>query len=371
MPSRQTFLPEFEAFCSLNRYMTVIITDSSDITSRLGNRCTFINGKSWEIPTGPLLNYRFSFLTHLKEIIRSIKPVAIFTFEIYSTYSFQVSQLKKVYDFSHFVVCYDTIPKGSSMWGLLPLTRFFAHRVGRQSDVFIALSQTIKDSLLKSGIRGDKIVMKYPPVPVPPPGKHTADAINGRSIFRILFLGRLRENKGLGTLLSAFRSLDSSLQPGLRLSIAGSGPLESIVVDATRTQSNVDFIGFVDGERKWIELLSSDLFVYPSEDILSLFGTKRWEEQTAAAVREAMSAGLPVIVSDSGSLPELVGRHDVVFHQGDVTGLREKIIHVYSSGELQRELSSFNQDRSRRLFGMDAFSQFIENLVDDHFRNIG
>ena len=104
----------------------------------------------------------------------------------------------------------------------------------------------------------------------------------------------------------------------------------------------------------------SDLFLYPSEDQITLGKRKRWEEQTAAAVREAMASSLPVIVSNSGSLPEIVGRQEQVFDQGSIQELHDKILEFYRSPSLRAELADSNLKRSASELDMKMFSSKIE-----------
>ncbi|MGC8982077.1 MAG: glycosyltransferase, partial [Minisyncoccia bacterium] len=80
---------------------------------------------------------------------------------------------------------------------------------------------------------------------------------------------------------------------------------------------------------------------------------------------EAMRAGLPIIVSDSGSLPEIVGREDVVFRQRDYNQLAEKIILFYNNPELRNEVSKFNIERFTKYFNIIENARKIENQIKD------
>jgi glycogen(starch) synthase len=112
----------------------------------------------------------------------------------------------------------------------------------------------------------------------------------------VLFLGRLHRQKGVDVLLRAFTSM-----PGATLVLAGDGPergrLERLAHELG-LRSRVRFLGFVPHDRVPGLLRSSDVLVLPS----------RYEELGTAMV-EGMYAGLPVVASDTGGVPELV-EHD-------------------------------------------------------------
>lgn len=360
-PYGQTFLPEFEAFGLMEHFNAVFLTNSSDIIDKLPIEYTVVDPELTLLPLGSLLTYKFCYSRNLDRLLERYSPVAVITFELYSTLSFQVSRRKKQFGFSHVVVCYETVPVNRSLWGLFPATRLMGWYVAGKSDLVVGLSRRIADSLIASGVDKEKLAISYPgvnvPSRIPKIPRHTEKE------FRIIYLGRLRENKGIRTLLRAFRLLMEQGRNDIRLIIAGDGPLEQEVSAAARNTPGLTFVGFVYGALKEKLMLESDLFVYPSEDIIYFSKFKRWEEQTAAAVREAMALGLPAVVSDSGSLPELIGRDDVVFKQGDHFGLTKRILSVLTSEALRNELQSFNYDRCASQFEMSRFSKFIEEQI--------
>src|ERR1700733_6841799 len=92
-----------------------------------------------------------------------------------------------------------------------------------QVDVYIALTQFGRGKFIAGGLPGEKIVVKPNFVdPDPQPG-------SGDGGFA-LFVGRLTEEKGIATLLKAWKSLSN--RTGLSLKIAGDGPMRDSVVQA-------------------------------------------------------------------------------------------------------------------------------------------
>jgi len=134
----------------------------------------------------------------------------------------------------------------------------------------------------------------------------------------VLSIGRLDPQKDFPTLLRAWRTVNARL-PAARLTIAGEGPQAAGLraICAELELRNVEFPGFV---RDVPALLrESSLYVQPSA----------WEG-FGLSVAEAMACGLPVIVSDADSLPELVAheRTGLVFPKGREGALAEAMLRL-------------------------------------------
>ena len=112
-----------------------------------------------------------------------------------------------------------------------------------------------------------------------------------------LFAGRLVEEKGADTAILA------SAASGVPLAIAGSGPdqerLERLAADH---DAPVKFLRRVPPEQMGVVRSQAAFLLAPS----------RWDEPCPYAVIEAMAAGLPVLASERGGLPEMVGEESVL-----------------------------------------------------------
>lgn len=113
----------------------------------------------------------------------------------------------------------------------------------------------------------------------------------------IIFLGRLVPEKGVQVLLEALSILLRQL-PDLKLLVAGAGPyadyLKTMAGDMG-LQGNTEFLGFLQEEQRNYYLRQADVAVFPS--LYEPFGI---------VALEAMAAQIPVIVSDTGGLSEVV-----------------------------------------------------------------
>ena len=174
----------------------------------------------------------------------------------------------------------------------------------------------------------------------------------------VLSLGALKARKNLPLLLEAWRTVASG-HCDARLLIAGSGSLESALRARARAlglEERVVFAGRIAEADKVAYYNAADVFVSPSS--LEGFGF---------TVGEAMSCGLPVVVSDRGALPELVkdGEGGFVCPHGDAAGLARRLLELLGDPTLRRRFGAFNQDRIERGFRWDRASRRVLDIYTD------
>lgn len=173
-----------------------------------------------------------------------------------------------------------------------------------------------------------------------------------------LFLGGLKPRKNLALLLDAWREV-ASARADARLLIAGAGPLESSLgrrAVALGLGGRVVFAGRITEAEKVGYYNAADLFVSPSS--LEGFGF---------TVGEAMSCGLPVVVSDRGALPELVAHGEGGFacRHGDAGELARRILQLLGDAELRRRFGGFNRDRVDRRFRWERASRRVWEIYEE------
>jgi len=133
--------------------------------------------------------------------------------------------------------------------------------------------------------------------------------------FVIGYIGRLIPEKGVDTLLKAA----SGLSIPYELRIVGSGPaLDSLQAEAHTLgiNSNVRWISGIAHLEIPEALRKMDVVVLPSRT------GKHWKEQFGRILIEAMACGVPVIGSDSGEIPSVIGDAGLIFPEGDVATLQ-------------------------------------------------
>ena len=149
--------------------------------------------------------------------------------------------------------------------------------------------------------------------------------------FTIGFVGRLVPEKGLEVLLRAAANLDGDWR--LRLVGGGSGRVEfGALARALGIGEKVDFLGQLPSTDLPAEYHRLDALVLPS------LTRANWMEQFGRVLVEAMASGLPVIGSDSGAIPGVVGDAGLIVPEGDVDALALALRHLRDQPALRAEL---------------------------------
>lgn len=167
---------------------------------------------------------------------------------------------------------------------------------------FIALTEFARQKYIAGGYPPERLVVKPNFIPLDPQDT----AASGETRAGALFVGRLVAEKGVRTLIEAWRSL-----PDVPLTIAGDGPLRAEL--EASAPPHVTFTGFVDSSRVRELMQQARALIMPST----------WYEGFPVTLVEAMARGLPVLVSNLGSLAEVVsdGRTGLHFAPNDVADL--------------------------------------------------
>jgi glycosyltransferase involved in cell wall biosynthesis len=167
-------------------------------------------------------------------------------------------------------------------------TALVAHRkTWNTVDRFVALSSPMRDFLLAYGIPNQRIALKPNTVRDPGPPLPVGSGF--------LFAGRLSVEKGIELLIEAWNRHPVGSLGVLR--ICGDGELRDRVGTWAAGRADVDFKGQRSEEEVSRLIDETAVVVIPSI----------WEEPFGLAAVEAMAHGRPVLASDSGALPELVG----------------------------------------------------------------
>jgi glycosyltransferase involved in cell wall biosynthesis len=140
--------------------------------------------------------------------------------------------------------------------------------------------------------------------------------------MEILFVGAVGRRKGVFDLVSVLDAVRQAV-PGTRLRIVGPPATDGVFPQLhTLTKERgleecVAFAGPLFDAAKIEAFARADLLALPSYD-----------EQFPCALQEAMAAGLPVVTSDVGGIPDMVrhGEHGLVVSAGDLPALTEALI---------------------------------------------
>ncbi len=183
-------------------------------------------------------------------------------------------------------------------------------------------------------------VRRFTPPASPPPA--------GR--FAIGFVGRLAPEKGCTTLVEAA----ALLGPPFSLTLVGDGPERASLArrsEALGVADRIRFTGPLAHSLVPATLAGFDVLVLPSRT------TPVWKEQFGRVLAEAMACAVPVIGSDSGAIPAVVGDAGLVFPEGDAAELAARLRQLRASPERRRGLGARGRERATREFSEDRLAE--------------
>jgi glycosyltransferase involved in cell wall biosynthesis len=173
----------------------------------------------------------------------------------------------------------------------------------------------------------------------------------------ILNVGTLEPRKNVVTLIRAFKRLREKGCMDYKLVIAGEkGWLYKQIfkeVERSDLMQEILFLGVVSDEDLPMLYNCAGIFVYPS--LYEGFGLPPLE---------AMACGIPVITSNTSSLPEVIGDAGIMIDPTDVGSLCEAMYNVLSKKELWNHMSGMGLERSK-LFSWEKAAKKILEIYDE------
>jgi glycosyltransferase involved in cell wall biosynthesis len=197
-------------------------------------------------------------------------------------------------------------------------------------DTFITPSRYAADRLVRLGVPRERL----PVVANYIPDHEVAERSRAADGAYALVAGRLSVEKGVAY------AIDAAHASGVPLKIAGDGPLERELRERARGAGPVEFIGRVDRAevRRLLDGAAMALVPSISGDVMPF------------AALEAMAAGVPVVASDAGSLPEIVGP-DGTIPRKDSAALADRMRALFADPDARRREGDAALERVRMLFG--------------------
>jgi len=216
------------------------------------------------------------------------------------------------------------------------------------------ISNASKEALINKGFKSEKVHVAYPGLSN---GWHNVlKHVGGitRPNHSLVYLGRLKKYKGVQDILYALPSVKAEI-PDVKFRIIGKGDFEPMlrrIVESLGIRDNVEFCGFVSEEDKARILKESSLYVCTSRD------EGGW---TIAAV-EAMSAGVPVLVTRSQLDVIADGKTGRLLENIDPFTIARNIISLLQDQSAWSELSAGSLEFSKNFNWDDTASVSLEAL---------
>jgi len=290
---------------------------------------------------------RHFYLTGARSLARRARPdVAFVEAEPFSISATQWSRALGGLGVPFGVQCAENIDRR------LPApVRWLRGRVLRDAAFVAARSETAGELARHWGARGAVALAPHAvpawdsAPPAPPPGRP----------FTIGFAGRLVESKGLLDLLAAVRRLAAPVE----LVLIGDGELRGSLEDQEIPGSRVRVIDSLTHAQMAAGYAQLDVLALPSRT------TPTWKEQFGRVIVEALFCGVPVVGSDSGEIPWLIGitGGGVVFPEGDAGALAAALEDLRARPEERRRLAAAGRAVVERMFSRAAATDALEQLL--------
>jgi glycosyltransferase involved in cell wall biosynthesis len=176
--------------------------------------------------------------------------------------------------------------------------------------------------------------------------------------FVVGFVGRFSPEKGIDTLIEAMPLIPSDST----LVLVGAGP------ERPRLEALAEGLG-VSARLRWVSWVdSSKIAEYMNAfDVLVLPSRTRWnvKEQFGRVLIEAMSCETPVIGSDSGEIPKVIGDAGMIFHEGNKYNLAEQLTQLIKGPAFSENLSCNGRKRVLEEF---TYSKIAKDTVNFYKR---
>ena len=181
---------------------------------------------------------------------------------------------------------------------------------------------------------------------------------------RILFLSNMIRSKGVSVLVDACRMLKErgiAFRCSLVGALSADYPGDSLVTEIREKglEGCVSYDGPRYGDEKWKAFSQADVFAFP---------TFYPDECFPLVVLEAMGAGLPVVTTTEGALPEMIreGEDGFICPKQDSGALADALARLLSDPVLRTRMGESGRTRYETAFTLDRFERNIVDILKRH-----
>lgn len=189
--------------------------------------------------------------------------------------------------------------------------------------------------------------------------------------FVVGFVGRFVKEKGIVTLLKALISIKDKPWKFLLL---GRGELQSEILSQATANNIQDRIILVESVPhhevcNYINLMNT--LVLPSETTYKFktLTSVGWKEQFGHVIIEAMLCQVPVIGSDSGEIPHVIGDAGLVFPEGDVKALANRLLQLIEKPDFAQNLGLMGYTKAMAQYTNKALAKQQLEFYQEIIRN--
>lgn len=181
----------------------------------------------------------------------------------------------------------------------------------------------------------------------------------------ILFVGKIEPQKGVYSLIRAFRLLKKKI-PHLKLQFVGFGSL----VGKISQEPQVEYVGVV--KNKDIPPYFQRAWLTASPSI----ATKIWEEQVGMVNIQAIASGTPVVSTHSGAIPEYIpnNKAGILVGENDYQELAKAMAKLITNHKLREKLAQSGLEFAKKHYrirdNIKKAQDFVLELLENHVGKI-
>lgn len=233
-----------------------------------------------------------------------------------------------------------------------PFTCYYRRAIKSSIDTIISPSQYLAKAIKKSLGLEPLVIRNF---------VHLPDTKWSPQKNEILYLGRLAPEKGIETLIKAFKIVKDRFFDA-RLKIVGSGKATYVnrlkcLAKSLALEGHTDFIGFV--KTPQLHYSTANVVAAPS----------LWLENSPLVVYECFSMNIPVVASRRGGFLELIkdGQRGCLFEPGDYKDLANKLIKILDSQALAKSMHHSSKEYFRtnlsKKAAVEKLTQLYQRLI--------
>ena len=233
-------------------------------------------------------------------------------------------------------------------------TKLTAKIIMKNADSLLALTENMKQKMREMCDRDISVV---------PNGidlerfKISSGGKKGDSAKTIIFVGRLHPVKAVQYLIEAMAIIHQEM-PDVKLVIVGDGAERSRLEELAERldlKSCIQFAGQVPQERIPQVMHQADVFALPS-----------LTEGFPVVLLEAMAAGLPIVATNVGGIPDIVedGVNGYLVNAKSPDEMAEKILMLMQNSVMREKISANNREIAKR-YGWDAVTAILERVYQN------
>lgn len=246
---------------------------------------------------------------------------------------------------SIFHACYRSSRLGTSTIAAMQIVNRLTGNWKNGVDRYIAVTEYVRDQLIRGGFPAGKIAVK--PNFVKPP-KSNLEIVPSRNFA--MYVGRLTQEKGAHWLVQKWKNLDIDL----RLCIIGDGDMP---LSSPEGSDHIISLGVKPLEEVYKIMANARFVVLPS----------LWPEPFGRVIVEAFANGTPVLVARTGGAQELVedGKNGFLYDPADSTDFALKVRRLTYDDELIEKMSKAARTTFETLYTSEANYKMLSRIYND------